>query len=166
MHYIQSVRQCFFFSTETLWNIVNRNKKNLHVFDDQVNVNSALDKCSIKWTNSTSQDTMVTGQCVRGRLQGLRVTILPANMICRRCQTEHKNSVYVWHKLSKKTGEMKVKTAVSSHTWFLKNNITLNLTEEAENVPVESRPTEELNLLKGISWLQAISLDDVLLSGV
>ena len=127
-----------------------------------MNVNSALDKCNIKWSNGTSQDAIVTGQCVRGRLQGLRVTILPANMICRRCQAEHKNSVYVWHKLSKKTGEMKVKTAVSSHTWFLKKAVTLNLIEEAENVVVERRSMEGVNLLKGVDWLRAISLDDAL----
>ena len=135
--------------------MVNQNKKNLHVFDDQVNVNSALDRCSIKWSNKTSHDVIIMGQCTTGRLQGLRVTILPANIICRRCSTEHKNSVYVWHKQSKKTGEMKVKTAVSTQTWFLKN-ITIDLTGEAEIVLIESKEMKEL---KGKQWLQAISLE-------
>lgn len=122
------------------------------MFDDQVNINNAFNNCDIKWSNNTN-NKVVTGQCAEDKLQGLKVTVLPASVICRRCHSKDKDSLYVWHKQSKKSGEMKMKTAISTHTWHLKN-ITLNLREDACSIIMENK---EMEKLKGIEWIQALS---------
>ena len=134
-----------------MWTVISRAKKKSLLFDDQVNINNAFNNCNISWMNNTDND-VVTGECVDDKLQGLRVTILPASIICRKCHTKDKDSLYVWHKQSKKSGEIKMKTAVSTHTWHLKN-ITLRLTEETKSIIDDG----ENDKLKGIHWIKAIS---------
>lgn len=142
-----------FLPIETLWNIISRAKRmQQFIFDDQVNVNNALNSCNISWV-SNSSDKIVTGQCQAEdkKLQGLRVTILPFSMICRRCSKKNKRNIYVWHKQSKKTGEMKMKMAVSTQTWYLRN-LTLSATGGRNLMEIK-----EIEELKGIDWIRAIA---------
>lgn len=121
------------------------------MFDDQVAINKVLYKCDIKWSNASSNSQLqaVTGQCAESgsKLSGLKVTILPTTMICRKCYKKHKSGIYIWHKQSKKMGVAKMKAAATTDTWYLKNDI-VNL------MMMESR---EENELKGIEWIRAIA---------
>lgn len=140
---------CYFYA-ERLWNAISQSQRNLQMFDDQVAINNAFYDCDVKWSNTTNSQAMI-GECAESeeKLLGLRITILPTNVICRKCFKKHKSRVYVWHKQSKKNGEAKMKAATSTDTWFLKN-ITM----------VAERNQEEN--LKGIRWIRAIAkLEDI-----
>lgn len=142
-----------FLPLETLWNIISRAKRmQQFIFDDQVNVNNALNNCNISWVSNMS-NKVVTGQCQAEdiKLHGLRVTILPFTIICRKCSNKDKLGVYVWHKQSKKTGEMKMKVAVSTQTWYLRN-LTLSATGARSLIE-----NGEIGELKGIDWIRAIA---------
>ena len=121
-------------------------------YDDQVKLNSAINSCHIKWFNKNikkNSSQTVTGQCAEDKLEGLRVTILPSNMICRRCDEENLNSLYVWHGISRSTGFTKMRVAESAHTWLLKD---IKGTKEGEVME-----SDEMKKLKGVDWLRAIA---------
>ena len=55
----------------------------------------------------------------------------------------------MWHNRAKRRGDVKVKTAVSGNTWFLKDSVAVE-----DGIFKESEETEKL---KGHMWLSAIS---------
>ena len=120
------------------------------MFDDQVAINNVLYKCDIKWSiaDSNSQLQVITGQCAESedKLSGLKVTILPTSVICRKCYRKHKSGIYVWHKQAKKTGVAKMKAAATTDTWYLKND-TVNF--------MMAQSKEEK--LKGIDWIRTLA---------
>ena len=135
--------------TELLWNILGQTRND--TYDDQVKLNYALDGCNIKWFSQgqSIDNQAIAGKCTKRKLNGLKVTVLPQSLICRKCK-QHKTSYYVWHNRSKRAGDMKMKTAIAGYTWFLKKTIVL---EDGELR--ESEATKELRAFK---WLKAISL--------
>lgn len=132
-----------------MWNALNQNQGDIKSYDDQLKLNYALDSCNIKWFNRSSSET-VSGQCDEDKLGGLRVTVLSRSLVCRRCSDKYESSVYVWHGRARKAGDLKMKVAVSAHTWLLKE---LNMTQDGR--VIDSKETENL---KGVDWLRAISL--------
>ena len=92
---------------------------------------------------------VVSGQCAESenKLSGLKVTILPTRVICRKCYEKHKSGIYVWHKRAKKIVAEKMRAAATTDTWYLKNSTETLLM--AEN--------KEEEKLKGIDWLRAIA---------
>ena len=131
-----------------MWNTLSQTRNDTH--DDQVKLNYARENCKIKWFNEgrNINNQAITGECARGKLAGLKVTVLPRTMICRRCKKQTK-SYYVWHNRAKRRGDVKVKTAVSGNTWFLKDSVVVE-----DGIFKESEETEKL---KGHMWLSAIS---------
>lgn len=118
--------------------------------DDQVKLNYALDSCNIEWLGKgrSIENQAVSGKC---RLNGLTVTVLPRSLICRNCRQDRK-SYYVWHGRSKRAGDMKMKTAISGYTWYLRE-----LAVKEDGTLNESGRTEKL---KGIAWLEAIAVTE------
>ena len=116
------------------------------MFDDQVAINNALYKCGMKWSNASCNNSHVIGQCAEsgGDLSGFTVTILPTNMICRKCYKKDKSGVYIWHKQSKKTGAAKRMAAVTTETWYLRS-------DDIDSLMMETRE------VKGIEWIRAIA---------
>ena len=92
--------------------------------------------------NKSIQRDIITGNCV----DGLRVTVLPYSVICRtHCSAVLHDKVaskdlYVWHLLSFKTGNSKIKAALKSNVWFLKANAT-----------------NSSSSLKGTEWLASLA---------
>lgn len=132
-----------------MWNSLSQIRND--TYDDQVKLNYALNGCSIEWFSQgrNIENQAISGQCAKRKLKGLKVTVLPRSLICRKCRPQHKNSYYVWHSRSKRAGDMKMKMAVSGYTWFLKKSTVLQdggLREE-----------KEIEELKGVEWLKAIS---------
>ena len=116
--------------------------------DDQVKLNYALDSCNIEWLSKgrNIENQAISGKC---RQNGLTVTVLPRSLICRSC-LQYRNSYYVWHGQSKRAGDMKMKTAISGYTWYLRE-----LTVKEDGTLKESGRIEKL---KGRAWLKAISV--------
>ena len=116
--------------------------------DDQVKLNYALDSCNMQWLSKgrNIENQAISGKC---RLNGLKVTVLPRSLICRNCM-QYRNSYYVWHGRSKRAGDMKMKTAISGYTWYLRE-----VRVEEDGTLKESGKTEKL---KGRAWLKAISV--------
>lgn len=109
-------------------------------------INNVLYKCGISWSNSSSNGSQlqaVTGQCADSgdEMSGLKVTILPTSMICRKCYKKDRSGVYIWHKQSKKTGVAKMKAATTTDTWYLKSDTLMIEKDE----------------LKGTEWIRAIA---------
>lgn len=135
--------------TELLWNILGQTRND--TYDDQVKLNYALDSCNIEWFSQKRNidNQAIAGKCAKRKLNGLKVTVLPQSLICRKCK-QYKTSYYVWHSRSKRAGEMKMKAAIAGYTWFLKNTTVL---EDGE-----LRESEATKDLKAVKWLKAISL--------
>ena len=131
---------------ELLWN--NMSRTPMDTQDDQVRLNHALDRCSIEWNSRgrSIENQAISGKC---RLSGLTVTVLPRSLICRNCR-QHRNSYYVWHNRSKRAGDMKMRTAISGYTWYLRE-----LTIKDDGTLKENARTEKL---KGSAWLKAIAV--------
>ena len=113
--------------------------------DDQILLNTALNNCHIQW-QSRGRDIHnhpIDGQCDNG----LRVTVLPHSNICRyKCDASDQqgmSGVYVWHRLSKKSGSIKKFTAKESKVWFLRDD--WNTLSNADKS------------LKDVEWLSALS---------
>lgn len=104
----------------------------LESFDDQVVINNALKKCSILW-QKPNLHSYVYGMC---KDLGVRVTLLPASAVCRRCMSN--KQYYVWHQKGARRQEDKKRIAKEGGVWFLK--------------------WEQLDLdqsqLKGVEWLR------------
>lgn len=118
-------------------------------FDDQVKLNYALEDCHIKWQSGgrSIQNQAITGQCSENLLGGLKVTILPETVVCRKCLYEvHDNSYYVWHRMTKKSGNVKVKRAQEGSVWYLKDDWNIS-----------SSLRRETHQLTGLEWLKTIS---------
>ena len=88
--------------------------------DDQAKLNYGLKALGIRWQNSNQshQDTTIYGEASNG----LRVSILPYNDVCRlaTCQVELRSRYYFWHKGGHRSRKEKLHSARKGRTWFLK----------------------------------------------
>ena len=134
------------YTAELFWNTISHTRSDAH--DDQVKFNYALEGCNIKWL---SKGRDIETQAINGKcgLNELKVTVLPKSLVCRNCQKD-RNSYYVWHGHSKRTGDMKIKAAISGYAWYLQQ-----LTVNEDGSVRESKRTENL---KGLAWLKALSV--------
>lgn len=108
--------------------------------DDQEKLNCGLDGLGMSWDNSWSNQnaTVVHGCCGNG----LRVSVLPFNDICRLeyCDPTQRDSYHIWHKGGSRTRRDKLVGSREGRTWFLRYKWNGIETE-----------------LKGKEWLQSIS---------
>lgn len=98
---------------------------NSDVCNDQVLLNTALNNCHIYWQteNKSIELDPISGKC----FNGLTVTILSHNSVCRRCTEleEDPDQVYMWHQhLKSHNGSTKSALAKKQLMWFLKDNWT------------------------------------------
>ena len=88
--------------------------------DDQGKLNYGLKALNIRWSNSDSdhRNTIISGTASNG----LRVSILPYNDVCRmnECRLDKRKYYYIWHKGGHRTRREKLKSAKEGQTWFLK----------------------------------------------
>ena len=101
-----------FFSTEEYWNFLSM--LNIENTDDQFIINTAFDKCGIKWNEKQSS---IIGRCSNG--VNLTVSLVSNIEICRSCGKEN-NQYFVWHQLAEKKQKSKKKYAIKERVWFLK----------------------------------------------
>lgn len=104
----------------------------LESFDDQVVINNALKKCNILWWKPNPHSN-VYGMC---KGLGVRVALLPATAICRKCMRNEQ--YYVWHQKGARRQEDKKRVAKEGGVWFLK-------WEQLD---------QDKSQLKGIEWLR------------
>lgn len=153
--------------TELLWEALSLTMPSSQ--DDQVKINHALNDCSINWIKPANKikRKAVQGVCSTNKLGGLEVTILTQDVVCRYCHRKH--GYYIWHTNSRKINDSKVDTAKSLGLWFLRDNwkeIGCNEHEKVQalNMAIDA-PVHILTMvanqnhimLKGVSWLKAIS---------
>lgn len=126
--------------TELLWDLVTGESHS-----DQILINNGLSACGIKWQNKEKNiaTQSIVGECSNG----LRVTILPHNKICRRTcvklsATTEEFWPYVWHNITGHTGRFKMNAAKEGNVWWLRHDwkkfiqgkIELNGTEWLSNL--------------------------------
>lgn len=108
----------------------------LNVFDDQVLINYAFKQCQIRWQSPT-QDGFIVGEC---KASGLKVTIMPSSVVCRRCVEG--GHYAVWHQKGSRRQEVKKSKAEEGRKWFLR----------------EDWKTIDHTNLKGLEWLRLIAV--------
>jgi len=101
--------------------------------DDQLAVNYAFYHMKIKW-RLLKAESFRYFQGTTSDPVSLQVTLLPNNVICRHCTEGLKKTSYIWHPLSKKSGNRKKTRMTKDSTWKLSNNwnTTLQDTMAAE----------------------------------
>ena len=101
--------------------------------DDQYIINTAFDKCGIKWNKKQSS---IIGRCSNG--VNLTVSLVSSIEICRSCN-DKKRQYFVWHQLAEKKQKSKKEYAIKARVWFLKKNYDHTID------------------LKGLEWLQFLN---------
>lgn len=134
-------------NSELMWELMS--KYNMNSWDDQSKLNYALKNCDIKWqasnnTSSSISTSPISGQCSLPPYQGLRVVILPYNVICRR-QCNPNQDYFVAHPSSKKEGTAKIERAMGTRWWSLR--------KDWRN---DSLVGDGIGSLKGIEWLATL----------
>jgi len=89
--------------------------------DDQMAVNYALYYMKIKW-RLLKAESFQYFQGITSNPISLRVTLLPNTEICRHCTEDLKETSYIWHPLSPKSGNHKKFRMTKDNTWKLRNN--------------------------------------------
>ena len=121
-------------SAEILWQEISKLMKFPHLRrSDQTLFNYGFIALGIAWQRMNG--TSFLGECGNGMM----VSTIPPSLACRvRCNNKIKDSVYIWHALSRQVGQAKVKSASRSGTMFL--------------LPQWSTTCNE-NSLVGVEWL-------------
>lgn len=111
-------------------------------YDDQLKLNYGLKALDIYWSNNGSNYNTTT---IYGRaVNGLRVSILPLNLVCRleACTLQKRRQLYIWHKGGHRTRKEKIDHAREGQTWFLRYQWNL---------------MKETYQLTGVEWLSSIA---------
>lgn len=90
--------------------------------DDQVRVNHILYQSGVTWytmdhCNDISHCT-ITGLTKNG----LNVTLLSQDIICRSCKHLQKHQYFIWHGRASRNSSSKEKKARKENVWFLREN--------------------------------------------
>ena len=122
--------------TEVLWQKISKLMKFPHLRrSDQTLFNYGLIALGITWQRING--TSFHGECGNSTM----VSTIPPSLAClARCSNKIKDSVYIWHALSRQVGQAKVKSASRSGTMFLLSQWTTICNG---------------NSLVGVQWLQS-----------
>ena len=122
----------------------------MYAEDDQVKLNSGLDKLPLQWRPVDNCTPTAWNCTVQGKVpgpDGLEVTLISQELACRFCSEllENLDHTYFWHQQVKtKDGKDKERTAWEAHMWFLR--------DDWEDIGAESK-------LTGEEWMELITID-------
>ena len=131
--------------TEKYWEAVTMSSPpRRDAINDQIRLNYGLDVLKISWKGSDYIENQLSSKAFGECRNGLSVTVLPFNTICRYgCHPKMRNTYYIWHKGGERNRESKRAGAERGHTWFLSSKWA-SLSEGSPK-------------LKGREWLRFIS---------
>ena len=110
---------------------------NINKTDDQYIINTAFDKCGIKWNISRNQPG-ITGRC--SNALDLKISLVSTDEICRDCDDDH--NYYVKHQLADRILGKKITAAKGGEVWFLKKKYSDHTVK-----------------LEGLEWLRFLNSD-------